>query len=267
MIKCFWNPKPHQNPPWFFSSSVYWLRMVPNLNLEDIGGSKIISMIKKRKNKRYENASSVIVHLLMKAFWQFIHKPTKKSNQCNHCDYSSPHAGKLRTHLKTYSGEKFSQMQPVYFEDTFEGAQWRKIKQVHQCMHLPMKALWRHILKDTLEKSQTNPTSLTLHPLRNTFWGDIWEHTAEKSRTNAISVTMHLLRQAIWGVIWRRTVEKNQTNSTIVTMHLLLKAHICKHIYQRKVKQMQPVYFCIFLCRQFEETYENATQKFDFKII
>ena len=166
----------------------------------------------------------------MKAFWQFIHKPTKKSNQCNHCDYSSPHAGKLRTHLKTYSGEKFSQMQPVYFEDTFEGAQWRKIKQVHQCMHLPMKALWRHILKDTLEKSQTNPTSLTLHPLRNTFWGDIWEHTAEKSRTNAISVTMHLLRQAIWGVIWRRTVEK--------------------------IKQIQPLWLCIFFWRHtFVNTY------------
>ena len=107
--------------------------MVPNLNIEDIGGSKKISMVKKTKEKRYENASSVIVHLLMKAFWQFIHKPTKKSNQCNHCDYSSPHAGKLRTHLKTCIGEKFSQMQPVYFEDTFEGAQWRKIKQVHQC--------------------------------------------------------------------------------------------------------------------------------------
>ena len=29
-----------------------------------------------------------------------------KSNKCNQCDYASSHAGRLRTHLKTHSGEK-----------------------------------------------------------------------------------------------------------------------------------------------------------------
>ena len=29
-----------------------------------------------------------------------------KSNKCNQCDYASSHAGHLKTHLKTHSGEK-----------------------------------------------------------------------------------------------------------------------------------------------------------------
>ena len=29
-----------------------------------------------------------------------------KSNKCNQCDYESSHAGNLRTHLTTHSGEK-----------------------------------------------------------------------------------------------------------------------------------------------------------------
>ena len=29
----------------------------------------------------------------------------EKSNKCNQCDFASPHAGNLRTHLKTHSGK------------------------------------------------------------------------------------------------------------------------------------------------------------------
>ena len=33
-----------------------------------------------------------------------------KSNKCNQCDYVSSHAGHLRQHLITHSGEKSEQM-------------------------------------------------------------------------------------------------------------------------------------------------------------
>ena len=54
-------------------------------------------------------------------------------------------------------------------------------------------------------------------PLRQANLGDIQLHTVEKSQTNAISVTMHLLRQAIWRDIWKPTAEKSQTNATNAT--------------------------------------------------
>ena len=51
--------------------------------------------------------------------------------------------------------------------------------------------------------------------------GNIWEHTVEKSQTNATSVTLHLLMQAIWGLIWKHTLGKKRSNATIVIMHPL----------------------------------------------
>ena len=33
-------------------------------------------------------------------------KTRKKSNRCNQCEYASPQAGHLRTHLKIHSGER-----------------------------------------------------------------------------------------------------------------------------------------------------------------
>ena len=77
----------------------------------------------------------------------------EKSNKCNQCDFASTQAGDLRRHLKTHSGEKSSKCNLLrqgprltwvgdwrtwlnqlclfscrQFENTFENAQWRKVK-------------------------------------------------------------------------------------------------------------------------------------------
>ena len=76
----------------------------------------------------------------------------RKVKKCNQCDFASVQAGDLRTHLKTHSGEKPNQRQAL------QGDIWR-------C---------------TVEKSQANATSVTMHPLRH-----IWKHScAETSDTH-----------------------------------------------------------------------------------
>ena len=54
--------------------------------------------------------------------------------------------------------------------------------------------------------------------LGQAIWGHIWKRTVDKSQTSATNVTMHLLVQAIWEDIWRLTVEKSQTNATSVIL-------------------------------------------------
>ena len=127
-------------------------------------------------------------------------------------------------------------------------------------MHPLLQVIWGDIWRSTLEKSQTNATSVIMHPLGQAIWGHIWKRTVEKSQTNATCVIMQPLGQAIWGYIWKCTVEKRQTNATNVIMHLIKQA-IWGHIWKsqwRKVEQMQPVWLCIRSGRHFEETFENA---------
>ena len=83
-------------------------------------------------------------------------------------------------------------------------------------MTLPLilLAIWGHIWKLTVEKSQINATNVTLHLLRQAIWGDIWKHTVEKSQINATNVTLHPHRQAIWSDIWKYIVEKSQASAT-----------------------------------------------------
>ena len=45
----------------------------------------------------------------------------EKSNKCNLCDYASPHAGNLRTHLKMHSGEKSNKCNQCDFASSQAG--------------------------------------------------------------------------------------------------------------------------------------------------
>ena len=130
-----------------------------------------------------------------------------------------------------------------WFKETFEKAQWRKVKQmwlvwlcillckqftetceksqrgnvkqlwpVWQCIFLGY-AIYRNLWKRTAEKIQTNVTSVTMHLFRQAIWKKHLKHSGE-NQTNAIGVTMNLIRNAIWRLIWKYTVEKSQTNAT-----------------------------------------------------
>ena len=70
-------------------------------------------------------------------------------------------------------------------EETFENAQWRKVKQ--------MQSMWL----------------CNMHALIQVHWGHIWKPIVEKSQTNATNVTLPLFGQTIWGHIWKRIVKTN----------------------------------------------------------
>lgn len=55
-------------------------------------------------------------------------------------------------------------------------------------------AIWWHIWKCTLVKSQTNVISVIMHPLRQTKWKDIWKHTARKKCEKGILFRVLSLR-------------------------------------------------------------------------
>ena len=70
-----------------------------------------------------------------------------------------------------------------------------------------MQAIWRHIWKHIMEKvKQAQP--MWLYILSGKQFEKTqqrkFRHMAEKSQTNATSVTMHPLRKAIWEYIWKR---------------------------------------------------------------
>ena len=124
-------------------------------------------------------------------------------------------------------------------------------------MHLQVLAIWGDIWKCTVEKSQTNAASVTMHLLEQVIWGNIWKRTVEKSQTNATNVNMHPLRQAIWGDIWKRTVEevKNATSEIAQAfLKLFDNMHKLKQLiwlWQFETSQNWPN---IVLCRCCDET-------------
>ena len=71
-----------------------------------------------------------------------------------------------------------------------------------------------------------------------------------KKNTDNVIKSHKCTNATIWGHIWKCTVEKSQTNATNVTIPHLRQA-ISGHIESTqwiKVKQMHPVWLCIFLC-------------------
>ena len=106
------------------------------------------------------------------------------------------------------------------FEDTFEKARWRKVKQIQPVwlysIHPLEQDIWEHIWKSTVEKNRTNATNVNLHLIIQAIWRDIWKHTVGTNRTNAANATLHLFGQAIWKSIWKNTVDKSQTKITNV---------------------------------------------------
>ena len=167
-----------------------------------------------------------------------------------------------------------------WFKETFEKAQWRKVKQmwlvwlcillckqftetceksqrgnvkqlwpVWQCIFLGY-AIYRNLWKRTAEKIQTNVTSVTMHLFRQAIWKKHLKHSGE-NQTNAIGVTMNLIRNAIWRLIWKYTGEKpNKCNQAM--------PHLNQVAQWRKNKQVQPVWLCILVGKRPDETHENA---------
>ena len=88
-------------------------------------------------------------------------------------------------------------------------------------------------LKNTLEKSQPNVTTVTLHPSSQTIWPDIWIDTVEKSQK------MQPMRICILsGRQFEETFEKVQWG---------------------KVELLQLVWLCILSVMPFEDTFEKHT--------
>ena len=88
-------------------------------------------------------------------------------------------------HLKTHSGEKSNKC-----------AQWDIAGHLRTCLKTHSK--------------KTNANSVILYLIRQEIWGDIWKHTVEKSQTNVTSVITHLHPNVhiIWGLIWEHRMEK-----------------------------------------------------------
>ena len=111
------------------------------------------------------------------------------------------------------------------------------------------QAIWGHIVKHTVEKSQTNAINVTMLLLVQAILGNIWKRTVEKSQTNATNATMPLLVQTFWETIWKRTVEKSQTNATNVTLRPLGQA-IWGNIWKGTVKKSQTNLRLATCCRK-----------------
>ena len=70
----------------------------------------------------------------------------ERLNKCNQCDYGSSYASNLERHLKTHSG--------------------KRPNKCNQCNYASSQAgNLREHLKNTVEKSQTNATSVNKHSL------------------------------------------------------------------------------------------------------
>ena len=102
-----------------------------------------------------------------------------KLNKCNQCDYASFQAVNLKKRLKTHSWEKSNKCNQWFlpgkrFEETFNDAQWRKVKQM-QPMRLCL--LSRKRFEETFKDAQWRKVKHTqLMRLCHVIWIYIWKH-------------------------------------------------------------------------------------------
>ena len=87
----------------------------------------------------------------------------------------------------------------MQLQETFENT---------QCPMRHCRAFENLFEKNTVKKP--NKCSVISYLIRQEIWGDIWKHTVEKSQTNVTSVITHLhpLVHIIWGLIWEHRMEK-----------------------------------------------------------
>ena len=71
-------------------------------------------------------------------------------------------------------------------------ASYTKTTAIDVTLHPRMQAIWRHIWKPIMVKSQTNATNTTMYPFMHVIWGHIWKCTVEKSQTIVTNVTASL---------------------------------------------------------------------------
>ena len=114
-------------------------------------------------------------------------------------------------------------------------------------MHALIQALSWDIEKRTVEKGQTNATSVTMPLHAQTIWRDIWKHTMEKSQTNATNVTNMTMPflWLVWVGEWQDFLQSTytcmyrRTNSIKVFTHppnLLWDAKTLLYIIKRLYK-------------------------------
>ena len=128
-------------------------------------------------------------------------------------------------------------------------------------MHPPWGYIWKH----TQEKSQTNATNVTMHPLGQALWGYIWKHTQEKSQTNATNKTMHSLGQPIWGGIWKHTEKKIWTNDSRVTLHP--PSDKCFNEYLFRIQNRVSCSLCLWWTNLCGKNLDRRNEKTSFKCI
>ena len=132
-------------------------------------------------------------------------------------------------------------MQPVWlcnqlckrFEDTFESAQWRKVKQ--------MQPVWFCILssgqfEDTFENTQWRKDKQMQPVWFCIVWGRQFEETFENTQWRKDKQM-----QPVWlCMLWAECIEESFENPQWVN------------------QKMQPMRLCILLCKRFEETFEKT---------
>ena len=107
------------------------------------------------------------------------------------------------------------------FEDSFENTQRRKVKTnaANATMHSLGQAIWGHIGKRTMEKSQKNITSVTLHPLQQVV-GGLFENTpwrkSKQMQPMWLCIFSEIRNQQLYGRVGAMPQIGNQCEEILV---------------------------------------------------